>query len=88
MAEIWKIVSGLQADGIPDTDPVFDLAAEKSWKWIFRWECLVQLDPENAFMSSHKYLDKEMMIPRKYLGKFQLIRFQGLNPTDHYHWQN
>ena len=88
MAVIWKIVSGLQADGIPDNDPVFDLAAEKSWAWIFRWECLSALDSEQAFKSYHIYLEKEMIIPRKYLREFELIKFPALNPNDHFHIQN
>ena len=88
MAVIWKIVSGLQADGIPDNDPVFDLAAEKSWKWIFRWELLGHLSDETRYMT-HGYMGiTERAIPERFFKEFRAWDFPGLNPNDHYHIQN
>ena len=88
MSQLWRIVKGLQESGLDPKDTLFDDLADKTWKHMFRWECLVQLDPNQAFMSYHKFLENEMIIPAKYLQEFKLIRFQGLNPNDHFHWQN
>jgi len=44
LAEIHRYVKGLQADGIPESEPVYDVLAEKGWEHVFRWEILAALD--------------------------------------------
>ena len=88
MGQIWRIVENLQNDGLDPKDPLFDDLADKSWRHMFRWEVLSALDSKQAFKSYHKHIPNERIIPERYLREFETIRFQGLNPNDHYQLQN
>ena len=47
LAHINKVRQGLEADGIPDDDRIYDVVAEKTWFWMMKWELLAAMDPGN-----------------------------------------
>ena len=88
MATLWKITINLQADGIPDSDPVFDQIVEKSWSYILKLECTFYLMPENRFTLGPEHISYEFSIPRSVLDNFTPSKLGGMNPNNHYHLQN
>ena len=88
MAWLWKITQNLLADGIQDSDPVFDQLAEKTWSFVHRLESLYSLIPDNRFTLGPSGITPEFPIPGSVLDNFTPYKLGRLNPNDHHHLQN
>ena len=88
ISELYRLRIGLEAEGIPQTDPVYDIIAEKTYLWLFRWEAVAALDPENRLSAFPVLLRKETPVPASVIREFVLFKVGPLNPNDHYFVQN
>lgn len=44
ISQIWRLIQDLQADGVPEDSPAFDILEEKAEIWLSRLESLGALD--------------------------------------------
>jgi hypothetical protein len=44
LSQIWKLIQDLQADGVPEDSPAFDILEEKAELWLSQLESLGALD--------------------------------------------
>lgn len=48
LADLYRVRIAMQKNlHLADNDPALDHIAEKSWKFVFKWEVYAYCDPEN-----------------------------------------